>query len=422
MRVGRPIGVVEGGNVRFPRNLFFESAWPVLVGIGGRWPNDVHMLATSTNGRTGIAEHYVLVDRGWQEKRYGAVGRIYTGMALRFGALFALDRAATPFASSTGAVVGLDVETPPRRLARGTARACLGEDGKTPFLPYAVDPFVFGGTRDGTLLSVGTACDATWAAEVWRPGAAHSTIQVIPGLPPYKYGAPDAAAFVRGAADDAWVLERFAAHFEGGAWTVVDLPPGVTALRAGAVAPDGALFAIDHEGKLWRLAGAAWEKVLLPNDLKADDVAVHEGALLVSAGGALLRHGPPGAPPHPRPQPAPGTGEPALHLPMAGSVRCPNNLVVLYAFTKVTPDDYDFPLTRKALKGHFEVAGARYFVTKDLVQKFFVAQVPTFAAGQRLAALIEKSLQGAKPQVVCAAPEVVREVKIDLGTGEVVKN
>jgi hypothetical protein len=35
---------------------------------------------------------------------------------------------------------------------------------------------------------------------------------------------------------------------------------------------------------------------------------------------------------------------------LPGSPACGSNVVVLYGFTKVTPDDYDFPLTRKALK------------------------------------------------------------------------
>lgn len=147
---------------------------------------------------------------------------------------------------------------------------------------------------------------------------------------------------------------------------------------------------------------------------------MYESTVYVASGGALLRYGQPGAAPAPRPDAPTGPARPRLRLPKPGSPRCPNNIVLLFAFTKVTPDDYDFPLTRKAIKGHFEVAGARYFVTKDLGQKFLTAQVPTFEAGQKLAALIAKSLAGAKPQILCATPEVVRELKIDLGTGDIV--
>jgi hypothetical protein len=177
---------------------------------------------------------------------------------------------------------------------------------------------------------------------------------------------------------------------------------------------------LDETGTIRRREGDTWETIPLPPDVKADGLVAFEGALLVAANGTLLRHGAPGAPPAPRVRPA-DAKKPALRLPKAGSPRCPQNLVLLYAFTKMTPDDYDFPLTRKAIKGHTELAGVRFVVTKDLGQKFFAAQVPTFAAGKKLTALIEQEVKGSKPQLLCAEPEVLREVKIDLRTGEVLK-
>ena len=97
-------------------------------------------------------------------------------------------------------------------------------------------------------------------------------------------------------------------------------------------------------------------------------------------------------------------------------------MVVLYGFTKVTPDDYDFPLTRKALKGHREFEGTRFVVAKDGGERFFSALVPNVKAGTAMVSLIEKQVKGAKPQLLCASPEIVRELQLDLNTGEVVKN
>jgi hypothetical protein len=94
---------------------------------------------------------------------------------------------------------------------------------------------------------------------------------------------------------------------------------------------------------------------------------------------------------------------------------------VLYGFTKTTPDDYDFPLSRKALKGHTELETTRFVVTKDYGQKFFSALSPSYADAKKLAAIIEKEVKGSKPQVVCAQPEILRELSIDLKTGEVRK-
>ena len=108
-------------------------------------------------------------------------------------------------------------------------------------------------------------------------------------------------------------------------------------------------------------------------------------------------------------------------LPRPGGPHCPRNLVVLYGFTKVTPEDFDFPLTGAALRGHVEFGDARFVITRDLGHKFLSAFVPTFELGKRLQAHIEKKVQGSKPQVVCADPEVLREFPIELRTGELVK-
>jgi hypothetical protein len=47
--------------------------------------------------------------------------------------------------------------------------------------------------------------------------------------------------------------------------------------------------------------------------------------------------------------------------------------------------------------------------------------MPSFELGQRLVKLIEKEVKGSKPQLLCAEPEVQREVKINLSTGEIIK-
>jgi hypothetical protein len=99
---------------------------------------------------------------------------------------------------------------------------------------------------------------------------------------------------------------------------------------------------------------------------------------------------------------------------------CKTNVVVLYGFTKVTPDDYDFPLTRKALKGKKQFADVKFAVTREAGQKFFVGLTDSFTRGRALADVIRKDVQGSSPQVVCAEPELVRELKIDLATGDVV--
>jgi hypothetical protein len=80
-----------------------------------------------------------------------------------------------------------------------------------------------------------------------------------------------------------------------------------------------------------------------------------------------------------------------------GGPRCKDNVVILYGFTKVTPDDYDFPLTRKALKGHTELKDVKFVVTKDYGKKFFAAKTPSFDVAKKVSKVIEDGVKGAKP-------------------------
>ncbi|WP_437333461.1 hypothetical protein [Sorangium sp. So ce394] len=146
----------------------------------------------------------------------------------------------------------------------------------------------------------------------------------------------------------------------------------------------------------------------------------------MTAGGAILKHGgseAAGAAPgtiqlQKGPPPKP---KPSRPFPEPGGPTCPQNLVVLYTFSKTAPDDYDFPLTRKALKGRTEFSPARFVVTRDMGQRFFAAFVPSWDLAKELEARIKTDVQGSTPQIVCAEPEVVRELKLDLKTGEVVR-
>jgi hypothetical protein len=77
--------------------------------------------------------------------------------------------------------------------------------------------------------------------------------------------------------------------------------------------------------------------------------------------------------------------------------------------------EYDFPLTRKALKGHTELAGMALVLTEHFQVG---AIVPSIEMGEKVAAVIRDNVKGQKPQIVCMAPRVRAEVPVDLATGE----
>jgi len=183
---------------------------------------------------------------------------------------------------------------------------------------------------------------------------------------------------------------------------------------------------------LARAPGGGWEERPLPayplageevkggaTDLYADP----SGDLYVTSHGALLRDRPAkNGPTKLDWKPNTQFAASITHLPRAATKSCDHLFALLYGFTKVTPDDYDFPLARKSLKGHKEFANATLVVTTEGGHKFFGAVVPDFDEGTRLVAQIKKDVAGSSPQLLCADPKVVRTMKLNIDTGEVTKD
>lgn len=127
-----------------------------------------------------------------------------------------------------------------------------------------------------------------------------------------------------------------------------------------------------------------------------------------------------GAPPHARPAPRADVHAFARITP--GTPSCKELFVVLYKLAKVAPPDYDFPLTRAALKGHTELSNVKFAETEEAGRRYFVAFVPSFAVGQKLVKTVQEGVKGSTPQLLCGKPaRTNRDIRIDLRTGEIVK-
>jgi hypothetical protein len=314
----------------------------------------------------------------------------------------------------------------------------LRDEGFPPaFAPTtAVVPEGLGATRAGTMLVVGRgACGEAPQLEVWAPKS--TTSRVVPVEPATKTPQIQQASIVTGhGADEAWILGGGVARYAAGELRPLPPLPSGSAVSA-APAGDGSLYVLatpdptapgaeSQASAVYRfdLGAAAWQPVELGGASPDSIVTDAQGTVWISAGKTLLRSRRSDAEASiaiaaPRADGAKGRKR-ARVLPKPASPLCPTNLVVLYGFTKVTPPDYDFPLTRKAIKGHTELAGTRFVVAEDGGQKFFTAIVPDVAIGRKLVALIEREVQGSKPQLLCADPVIVRELRIDLRTGDVV--
>lgn len=108
-------------------------------------------------------------------------------------------------------------------------------------------------------------------------------------------------------------------------------------------------------------------------------------------------------------------------LVKAATPACKDVFVVLYKLAKTAPADFDFPLTRDALKGRTEFSKAEFAETIDGGRRYFVAFVPSYDMGRRLTQLIADKVKGSAPQLMCGKPKVSRSLKLDLKTGTVVK-
>jgi hypothetical protein len=81
----------------------------------------------------------------------------------------------------------------------------------------------------------------------------------------------------------------------------------------------------------------------------------------------------------------------------------------------------DYPRIRAALQGHPELGAVRFLVSRESRFQLFGALVADEAVADKIASLVRKRVRSAPAQRLCAQPVPVREIKIDLRSGEVVK-
>jgi hypothetical protein len=243
-------------------------------------------------------------------------------------------------------------------------------------------------------------------------------------------------------------------HFDGTNWEIAPFPSGagITSVSGS----DGVLWATSG-GLLWKKAGpqATWAYVPLPSDsatLKrvigepskdskgdlrlvanqvlarpAGDVWVASTATQadqknVAGPSVLLRNRPHAEVWHNLEGDKQARAVEKYQPLRAANESCQSIFVLLYGMTRTTPKDYDYPLTRAALKGHKEFAQVTFAETEDRGEHYFGAFVPEFELGKKLLAVIRKNVKDSKPVMICRHPKKVRLLEFDLATGAVTKN
>jgi hypothetical protein len=187
--------------------------------------------------------------------------------------------------------------------------------------------------------------------------------------------------------------------------------------------------------ELWHLGAAgAWEKLVMPREgkerLVAKSIAWMGDQMMIVAHGIILSTKKPpkvldlsapddGAAPPPKEEDAKKVTFGRVGPPTAG---CKSLFAVLYKLSRVAPPDFDFPLTREALKGHGEFADVRFAETEDGGSRYLVAYVPSLKKGQKLVTLVRDKVKSSSPQLLCGEPpKTNRTIEIDLRTGALKK-
>lgn len=430
------MGVIENDTVVEKSRLSFSAGGlSEVIAIDADWPASADMLVTASNGRVGFALHFTLGKDAWEQKGFDN-GYIYSGLARVGGSVLGLRTGGLLNNVGRPSFVSIRGGAAPRTFAPYNGACNDSYDAHAPPKVQSI-PEALGDTANGTLIALGTdACDATVTAEVWAPNERSSRVLTVSTT--WRKGAYEEFRVIRGnAPDEAFFLHGQVSRYDGKDVSALPPLPERDRAVAAAVAPNGQIHVLTARrtsyqngewvtatpARIYKLEGDAWQE--LPST-DPDSIAFGpDGTLWVSAGQLLQRL-------------RRNAGEvslavskealatvakriPTLKAPRAPGPNCKNHLVVLYGFTKTTPADYDFPLTRKALKGHREFSAAKFVVATDGGAKFLSAIVPDRATGQKLVALIEKQVKDSKPQLLCASPQIERELAIDLATGELVK-
>jgi len=427
VRYGNSLALVKDGKVEkrddLSRSLGMQMMHP-LSRVYGRWPDVVFAEMIGTDGRSGWSElHELKNQRSFAPL---ANGRLPTHWRLL---------GASPWTG--GAWIGLEHNTMPwgppphmrfRTLGAKQAGALPAWPKGTPTEECPIDfsPTSLLAFDSGHIFATANDCSGAAVALVWSPGAKDPRMSTFPGA---RSADQDAQVLSGRSGTDvvaSWVgkTELYVARFNGTSWARVEVPfRENTAISMG---PDGALWHSSKDG-LFKQEGDAWRQVAR-FAWQGSDIALQavyhgpRGDAWALAGSLLLHSEKPAGEVVRLEYEAGQEQRGTVSIPRAADWACQDIFVLMYGITKVTPKNYDFPLTRKALRGHTEFASARFAETEDGGRRYFGAFMDDLRLARKMASIVEKGVQGSKPQVLCVKPRILRNLQIDLRTGNVTSN
>jgi hypothetical protein len=434
--------------------------------VGGQWPKHGLISVSRPEARSSYSTLYEKNGKGWRQLARTAPAEWYAGVqSWSNGRTLAL-------VLSMGYGYRWDVVAGPRGIVPKPSILPPVPNERDFSMPR-VRAVAFSALPSGELFALGSddspdATRWTFAVERWASGTPRGVIDVLPKAAENPLIAEPTGIFAVGASDvyvygalheprdlTSFKVEPVGAylvHFDGKGWILVPLPSkgAITSLAVG----DNALWVVSG-GSLYKqaLGKTTWETVPLPSEeqvratvigampylngksarLQIEQVYVDRQHVVWLDGYAgqqtakvVLRN-----------RPIPAVWNAPSDSNWTHSVQqfqpyraadewCQNRgqpiFVMLYAATKSTPKDYDYPLTRAALKGHAEFQDVVFAETEELGRHYFGAFLEDLALARKLVVLVEKGVKGSKPVALCRDPKKVRVLGIDLKTGNVISN
>jgi hypothetical protein len=228
-------------------------------------------------------------------------------------------------------------------------------------------------------------------------------------------------------------------RFDGAAYQCQKIPPSRSVVKI-AWGGDGSLWSVlqhqDDSPRLWhRTADGQWHELGMPKYVpqpgaqpqlfEPTDISVTGSEDIWLSG---LLNGDTVAIAHNRPSSTVTTIPPEeesrlareeYEPPRPATRACETIFAKLYTLSKTAPPNFDFPLTREALKGHREFSGLDFIEAESLGRRFFGVMARNFDEGVKLVDVIRKGVKGSSPVLLCRKPyHVTRHIRFDLATGK----
>jgi hypothetical protein len=378
--------VGEGGTIYGPN---------IITGLSGRYPDAIDATFQTSQGRapsptyvpvTGKANTLVFSPgggRGW----IAGVARVGDSAVVA-----GYDNGFTSGVQGSDRIVHVRGPAISRKLTGAKAYGCKDDELSGAGFHVAIEPTVFGSTRAGTVLSLGSLCEKRGAAaEVWDKQ--DGTAKIVK-LDEHLKGSLVLADILQGPGDLAWIAddEGPIVEYKDGSFTALpDLPKK---RKNALVTLEGVLHASDGE-TIYRWENAAWAPVAhlaWPTELRS--AAFVDGAFWGTFGGKLYKL------------------EPAKSVAYAEGCKTP--FVHLYDVSGIAEPAYTFPTTRKALST-FDKLDQIALVEYMEGRRRLGVTVPSKEVGDAVVAHVKATMKDEDPKLLCYEPKSPRAIPVAKG-------